>query len=607
MSAVCPHRHVSSTAGRLQTFVRVPLRTKPLDLHRPAIQRVGCSRCHRYSFSSSIIHTQNGQSHGSVQQDTTDERKDSTGLASLLAESSRNESSSSGPNQRYPPLTANRAEALRRARLTSEEVEEATKQKESPPRFRTRRWNPLSESGKQDLQSLAFSLRDIQGNEAEDKGELLTSNAINISDKLPTSPLVEELEANILRRDFKKEISTEPSLFELERNPWAIMLASPIRQCTATAVRLPKDLLEAWSMVKNPSDKKVYFMPAALANTKNLEGRMYKPREQRSETDLDVDTNQEKLDVEERQSPALERRQQASQSGLTPQIYQQPSVTLLHYLTRRFTRLDSEKGTRHSTTNFISPLLPWRIKTQAEKAKFYADRKIRQQSIFPNEPPPEEISSLPTPPFKHVKWDLDIAYTMYRILQERLLITLKCLAEHSHTFKVTLASAHGISSELARMVPQDSWIAEIVQNRAEHRETEAPAFSGAKMALLTERQSVSDLSKEEIVEMSDKATTSVPGHQSRLIPPTLRLDDKSPIPIFALHDLLDQEYLAKYQSLSIDGTEKLGEKLPSPLIIIAAHARGGRNVMREVWRLWRFLGGRPRSETEDRQYVENLE
>jgi hypothetical protein len=88
----------------------------------------------------------------------------------------------------------------------------------------------------------------------------------SLSPSLPPSPY-QRLQAQERRM---KEQATAKAKQRLQDNPWAQWLASPIRMCQATGVRLPNKLMIGWNCVRNPKDDLVYLMPEELTDIKQL-------------------------------------------------------------------------------------------------------------------------------------------------------------------------------------------------------------------------------------------------------------------------------------------------------------------------------------------------
>lgn len=90
------------------------------------------------------------------------------------------------------------------------------------------------------------------------------------SDLLPQSPLA----THQPEKERKKRPSAE-DLHDLSLNPWATALASPIRMCVATRVRLPKAFLGEWGLVQragtNDDREKLWLMPVDLLRDELLQ------------------------------------------------------------------------------------------------------------------------------------------------------------------------------------------------------------------------------------------------------------------------------------------------------------------------------------------------
>ncbi|KAK5076606.1 hypothetical protein LTR64_005915 [Lithohypha guttulata] len=89
-------------------------------------------------------------------------------------------------------------------------------------------------------------------------------------DELPVSPL--ERAMKVQRRQPKRQPKTDEKQ-RLANNPWAVMLARPMRLEGASRTRLPTPLLVDFAHVKHPKDGQIYAMPNALADLENLKLR----------------------------------------------------------------------------------------------------------------------------------------------------------------------------------------------------------------------------------------------------------------------------------------------------------------------------------------------
>ncbi|KAJ5555643.1 hypothetical protein N7535_008076 [Penicillium sp. DV-2018c] len=105
--------------------------------------------------------------------------------------------------------------------------------------------------------------RQNKSNETPSEAENNHSDPKSIppSQLLPQSPLFRQSRRGEKNR---KRRSTTEEEAHLRKNPWAVMLASPIRMCSITAARLPSDLLGTWGLVQQPGEEKMYMMPVGL-------------------------------------------------------------------------------------------------------------------------------------------------------------------------------------------------------------------------------------------------------------------------------------------------------------------------------------------------------
>ncbi|OJD21889.1 hypothetical protein ACJ73_06769 [Blastomyces percursus] len=78
---------------------------------------------------------------------------------------------------------------------------------------------------------------------------------------LPKSPIVTRLEQ---RRTRLKPRAGKQDIDRLKYNPWAQILASPVRMCVATGARIPDKLLGDWGLVQHPETKQPWILPVDL-------------------------------------------------------------------------------------------------------------------------------------------------------------------------------------------------------------------------------------------------------------------------------------------------------------------------------------------------------
>ncbi|KAJ5475547.1 hypothetical protein N7539_007834 [Penicillium diatomitis] len=82
------------------------------------------------------------------------------------------------------------------------------------------------------------------------------------SKRLPQSPLITHPQPGPVK--IRKNRPTRNDTSELEKNPWAVALASPVRMCSVTGARIPRDLLGEWGLVRKPDTENHYLLPVGL-------------------------------------------------------------------------------------------------------------------------------------------------------------------------------------------------------------------------------------------------------------------------------------------------------------------------------------------------------
>ncbi|KAJ5624224.1 hypothetical protein N7510_000533 [Penicillium lagena] len=93
-----------------------------------------------------------------------------------------------------------------------------------------------------------------------------STDSLPPSKRLPQSPLLTH-PLNKSQRPSKLRPDREyykQAFDELNKNPWALALASPPRLCSITGARLPRDLLGEWGLVKEPETEQLYLLPVGL-------------------------------------------------------------------------------------------------------------------------------------------------------------------------------------------------------------------------------------------------------------------------------------------------------------------------------------------------------
>ncbi|KAJ5111366.1 hypothetical protein N7532_001901 [Penicillium argentinense] len=82
------------------------------------------------------------------------------------------------------------------------------------------------------------------------------------SQRLPQSPVITHPRSGITK--VRKRRPQPKDLSDLSKNPWAVALASPIRMCSATGLRVPRALMGEYGLVRRPDSELSYMLPVDL-------------------------------------------------------------------------------------------------------------------------------------------------------------------------------------------------------------------------------------------------------------------------------------------------------------------------------------------------------
>ena len=441
------------------------------------------------------------------------------------------------------------------------------------------------------------------------------------------------------------------------------MLASPMRLCSATGVRLPKDLLVPWGLVKNPATEEVYFMPTELAELDSLKDkrRISKPgaarrltttAESLSNQDADSSASQVNADAKsDKEKPevdlATSHRQESlieGDSGLdggrvgsqafkasslrpsTSMVYILPFLPLLHHLTLRFTSLQKDMVARRSKPNAINSILPWRVKVSVDRTNFYAEQRAK---TGPSSTLKQAANASSPISFQHVKWEVDIDEVMLRVLRERVLAALEMMGNRNQklwrqhqelvkAIRVMRTSGTNDKECFWRLLDRD----DLIQPEPVLEAEEDPNVNPTQFCLLVQEDGADSPILQEAVQRkidqghaehtsqgssnaSSQSTNPFAGVGGRrgefsdLEPSAITVDQSCSVPLFSLNDLLGVNYISRFRQLSASISVLAPRKLASGegkgdayVLVVPTKAFGGMSVIEEVWRLWRFLGGR---------------
>lgn len=111
--------------------------------------------------------------------------------------------------------------------------------------------------------------------------------SLPLSKHLPQSPLITNPRSSPTKH--RKRLPTSHDKSELEKNPWAVALASPVRMCSVTGARIPRDLLGEWGLVRKPNTENNYLLPVDLIKDS------LQARPEPESTDLDKTTRPDSI------------------------------------------------------------------------------------------------------------------------------------------------------------------------------------------------------------------------------------------------------------------------------------------------------------------------
>jgi hypothetical protein len=407
---------------------------------------------------------------------------------------------------------------------------------------------------------------------------------------LPESPVMRRL-----RKEKKhKRVPTSEEISNLSSNPWASILASPVRYCQGTGVRLPSDLLVQWSFVRKRSNDLTYLMPAALADMKNLKAL----------NESEVSQSPERSEVEE--GPNHDSVSVIpSSSKLMGKTTMLPYRPLIQRLTEKMIRWDTQLTKQGAVQNILSG----RVKVAFDEAQHYASDSAERNRT--------DLASL--------KWHANVSTTMTGMMRERVLTALESLSILNDS-EQTIVPVPVEALETGRMValagPSKD---EPGSLKYYFRAAEAMPEPGPEVPSRKHAQLIQDLYTGSFllhvnstpVIIPDQPAAVLSGLAPNLIPQTISMNNEVRFPVFNLHQMMgisESDRLAKdkialrckqvLQSSKIldvpksleEGGQSLvqeqdAQKGPAYLLFVSARAPMASMLAKELWQLWRYQGG----------------
>ena len=481
--------------------------------------------------------------------------------------------------------------------------------------------------------------------------------------RLPSLPQSPILKKRLGRKEPRKREAL-PEERPLDYDPWAAMLAVPVRLCNVTRVRLPIPLLTNWDLVKHPESGDIYVLPDALADLDQLEqmGRRQleqserdqeeartrsqrlsdeqeltaRPQTEESEDHADLEGLHSGFSSESVASSAPERLPETAfvpmarthlYPGKAPATRILASKQAIEALTDQLTYTErssdpSKPRTTKPAAN-VMRVLPQHWRERIGRAQHYeSNRKEVEKATGIKDPMPESLEATITP--RNLKWQPDIGDRLLDILRRRVIISIRRIMEHatSSPRKVKQRSVTAVPQVLDVIKNGGDWasvVGELSKTELETPATDEDAFPVDIFP--AERAAPSPYIMPRMLlyfcdptssSLSNLPTPPVPGRMSTvekdesenasqkpipllppLIPATAKaFQDGRHTPVFPVHALLDTErYMELLQALK-PYDSLFSSESAEQVISVRAVADYSDVLFTEIWRLWRYVGGR---------------
>ncbi|KAI1626889.1 hypothetical protein EDD37DRAFT_620820 [Exophiala viscosa] len=403
----------------------------------------------------------------------------------------------------------------------------------------------------------------------------------------------------------------EPTFKELEplkNNQWAQMLAKPIRTCQGSGARLPSAFLIDLGYVTKPGEENVYLMPVQLADVDGLEKRMgkelYEEDWRRVRDDKRAARERRASgQVEESTAAAAEQTNSFSDHLRNlPQSRVFSDINFMRFMTLKFTRLTRKnQPTIKTKLGEVSALIGTKAKEALALAQHYMHHHRGVDFALGVEPAvPEADARVQDRYLRKIQWQHDIYDRITRIMQKRVLVAIKGLAEQAkddvtngkpkRVVALPFPKSKGFDTEL---------LGGPASADAQGHSAEAPAdIPSGSVFLHIGASDTSELLSSTASTMPSSALPPLPSNP--IIPPMLCVTDTHRIPIFPLSQMLADttdttdlqalhDLVSKHSTLQLPDTKRNGES--DYLLLVRPGVGPPKALVEEVWQLWRYLGG----------------
>ena len=514
---------------------------------------------------------------------------------------------------------------------------------------RQTRYNPKSEAARNDLRQMVKTLQNMT-KDPEPRIILRESDALHYY-RLPISPVVRR------KRVPKPQRKPKPSEDQraLNSDPWAQILASPVRHCTGSGARLPIALLTNWGFMRHPDDKtKVYVMPHGLVDgIKDLEtmgqGLLERKAKQTglSRADGDAeDVEQPRADDEPSEDrTGLRELTSTTRKGNAPAIRILPYYNLLRQLNTQFTKQvdPTNPSSREARPGQAALLVPTLWKFRLDEVRHYEAhrRELAAQTGLADLRPSNEEATID---IKRLNWRIDAPSKVLNVIRQRVAAALKRVIEINSSGLSTkrrdisvlppaILDRDGILSDqdsAHNTINQTATLEEGVKGE-DHEHGRLEDDNGGSsdeqniQRMPTEYAAVhtprtflyfgpeSSPTFEHLLSLSSTpplaSSLANAASVAELMPPRLATSPSGPrtmsSPVFPLRLLLGeslyatlvehvqaQDYLFQHPAFSDDHPPNAGQRPEEFVLCLKASAHFADVLVREVWQLWRYVGGR---------------
>lgn len=649
MSFACPHRSVPYSRWRLDVLRRLfgpgqARRSPDLPFLQPRADEHTRSCVRHYSSKPS-----QSQDRNDACASTQAYKEDS------LRQNGKDRTNTAGPHEDRDgnPQFSNETELLT----------ESTDQQE-PHRRRTKRaFDPYSLQNRQGIKKMITALEDIatRYDPAEKPSYLDPETGLSWQHKairqvelppLPQSPIFKKGRL----KDTPLKIHLRTTEQPLKHDPWARMLAEPVRLCKGSGVRLPTSLISNWSLTRHPTSGEVYLMPSGLANVEKMERvstrQELRHRKKMARAEVDDDDNpfedndpfdelaNHEQDTEGRTPaitgnateggdpmsyPLLERS--SARPGTTPAI----RILLYDNLLNLFSL--TTLRSRRKRVNVAARLIPRAWLERLEEARQYErNRTVFETLTGDNDPTPPSVEA--TLEIAKLRWQIDIGERLAEILRKRVMfaceraamvyaepkkrktrhVAIVPMARVRGTFNTTSNLAGG--SEDMTAFPDDPNSENSSRNIQLDSRTQPDASTKGDELPARHTQLAPRIFLYLGPNASSNLTTFTNPDRDAMIPPLLRswvTGRSQRFPIFPIRAMLEEEsyqdllqLLCRYQFLKQDEVAGLDTEGSDHLLMLKPAATNDfiEGLLRAVWRLWRYGGGRRWMEPENEKYEE---